>query len=116
MGRPAGSSNMNKRGLAARLKEQYGAEFDVIMMMAKNCQTLHELAMSDKEVLKRIDGVENETRATNSATLAINALDKLAQYVEPKLKAIEVTGENGGPILTESLSDADLQAIVSDGK
>ena len=92
MTRPAGSPNKNKRGLAARLKAQYGEEYDVIMMMAENCQTLHKIAQNHSRGGLTV-GDESTIDASNSATAANNALEKLAQYVEPKLKAIEISGE-----------------------
>lgn len=44
--------------------------------------------------------------------------DKVAQYVTPKLKAIELTGEDGGPIRTESkmLEVVGVKAEVKDDK
>lgn len=85
MTRPVGVPNKNKRGLKAQLKRQYGEEFDVVMMMAENCATLHGIAQENKE-----SGVEI---ASLTATNANNALEKLAQYVEPKLKSVEVSAE-----------------------
>ena len=96
MGRPANAPNRNKRGLSVRLKEQYGEEYDVIMMMAENCQTLHKIAQNHKEGGLTV-GAESTIDASNSATAANNALEKLAQYVEPKLKAIEISGELSMP-------------------
>ena len=82
-GRPPGSTTKSKRGLKARLKQEWGEDFDVIMMMGKNCKTLCDIAE------------ENVTtdKAGDSALTAITALDKLAQYVEPKLKSIEISGD-----------------------
>ena len=86
-GRPEGSLNKNKRGLKARLREQYGDQFDVIMMMGKNCKQLFDL-IPEKPTLEDVDIIID----------ANTQLDKLAQYIEPKLKAIELTGEDGGPV------------------
>ncbi len=80
-GRPQGANNKNKRGMKQRLREAYGDDFDVIMMMGKNCKTL-------------LDLIPNEP-TEDDVDLIIDAntqLDKLAQYVEPKLKAVELTG------------------------
>ena len=93
MGRPKDAPNKNKRGMAARLKEQYGEEFDVIMMMGENCQTLHKIAQDHRDKITTEDG--GVIDASNSAKNANDALDRLAQYVTPKLKAIEHTGGDG---------------------
>ena len=98
-GRPAGVANKNKRGLSVRLKQQYGKDFDVIMMMAQNCLTLHEIANTHREglVSENVDGSKYIDASTSSKT-ANEALEKLAQYIEPKLKAVEITGVEGGPV------------------
>jgi len=103
MARTLGALNKNKRGLKYTLKQAYGDEFDVIMMMAKNCVTLHNIAMAHCEGAVTLGedveaGNPKLINATSSAKIAIDALEKLAQYVEPKLKAVEVTGPEGGPI------------------
>ena len=95
MPRPKNSPNKNKRGLKAELKRAYGDDFDVIMMMAENCKTLHEIAKAHVQtgpegqrlVTVGDDGLID---ASSSAKTAIDSLDKLAQYVEPKLKAVEM--------------------------
>lgn len=89
MTRPAGTPNKNKRGLKAQLKKEYGKDFDVIMMMAKNIIRMVELADTadvEDEFIQRKE--------------CVNSMEKLAQYVEPKLKAVEVSGEDGGPVIT----------------
>ncbi len=68
-GRPLGSLNKNKDKLLRNLKEIYGDDFDPIMKMAS-------IASDDK----------------NDATLKLAAWKEIAQYVYPKLKAVEHTG------------------------
>jgi hypothetical protein len=96
MSREPGIPNKNKRGLKAQLKQTYGKDFDVIMMMADNCVTLHAIAQAHKEgaitVGEASPGDIKLIDATSSAKVANEALEKLAQYVEPKLKAIEISG------------------------
>ena len=82
-GRPPGSPTKSKRGLKARLKQEWGDDFDVIMLMGKNCKTLCDIAEENIDTNK----------AGDSALTAITALDRLAQYVEHKLKSIEISGE-----------------------
>lgn len=110
MTRKAGIPNKNKRGIKAQLKAQYGNDFDVIMLMGKHCLTLHEIAVEKKDAYeKRKEGEgpdmtlgyaedDEEEKVTqsevsNSAKTVIDALEKLAQYVEPKLKSIDLSGE-----------------------
>jgi len=78
MSRPAGIPNKNKRALMARLKDIYGEEFHPIMRMAENAVKLQEIASSTAEV--------NDLKASTEAW------DRIAVYVEPKLKAVEVSG------------------------
>jgi len=92
MARPANAPNKNKRGLKHRLKEQYGDDFDVIMMMGKNCKQLFDM-IPDNPTAEDVDTIID----------ANTQLDKLAQYVEPKLKAIEITGEEGGPVQVQEV-------------
>jgi len=80
-GRPQGANNKNKRGMKQRLREAYGDDFDVIMMMGKNCKQLFDM-IPDKPTVDDIDTIID----------ANTQLDKLAQYVEPKLKAVELSG------------------------
>ena len=79
-GRAKGVPNKNKRGLKAQLKQQYGADFNILMTMAGNCVKLQALV---PDVVATEGDIE--------ATLAANAQWKeLAPYVEPKLKQIDV--------------------------
>ena len=81
MTREAGIPNKNKRGMKQRLRDAYGKDFDVIMMMGKNCKQLFDMIP------------ENPTAEDIDTIIDANTqLDKLAQYVEPKLKAVELSG------------------------
>ena len=107
MARTPGSINKNKRGLKARLREEYGDKFDVIMMMGKNCKALQDMAdacqdklaetISDKESNVE-DILDHKSAVIGSAKVAIEALDKLAQYIEPKLKSIELSTDPENPL------------------
>jgi len=44
------------------------------------------------------NGKMNVIDASSSAKVAIDALEKLAQYVEPKLKAVEISGDPDKPV------------------
>jgi hypothetical protein len=109
MARPKGVPNKNKRGLLGMLKQQYGDDFHPIMKMAKNAVELQSIldGLDGKEIDKLFVGLK----------MSIDAWDKIAQYTEPKLKAIEVSGEiktrpilvdlSGGELTKEFESDSD---------
>ena len=82
MARPKGSLNKNKQSLLARLKLQYGDEFDPIMRMAEQAVEIHKTA--------------NETRDIEDRKDAVTAWEKIAKYTTPQLKAVEVDLTSGG--------------------
>lgn len=104
MAREAGIPNKNKRGLKAQLKQAYGEDFDVIMMMANNAKKLYDL-IPDTPTIDDIDLISQTTAQ----------LDKVAQYVEPKLKAIEISGnpENPLEVVTRELSPTERAARIA---
>lgn len=80
MARPVGSINKSTRGMARRLREQYGEDFDVIMKMAEAQNALHKKAMATKQ--------------QGDLKMCIDGWDKLANYLVPKLKATEIDLSN----------------------
>ena len=97
-GRPKGSQSKNKDFLMKRLQDMYGKDFDPIMMAAKNAHEMNNLAQLEltKEQMEEMDGVDllNFTDAVFARKKeCVNAFDKIAQYVQPKLKAVEISGE-----------------------
>ena len=113
MARTLGSKDKPKRALVMRLKQVYGEEFDVIMNMAHNATNLQSIANGAMDTLHSAtaNGVpsdEDDAKvivqalrgASATANDAISAWDKIAVYVQPKLKHVEVTGEGGGAIDT----------------
>jgi len=87
-GRPPGAINKNKRGLLARLQQEYGEDFHPIMKMAENAVRAQSL----------IDDYDDDLDADPQALFAglkfaVDAWDKIAQYTEPKLKAIDHSGQ-----------------------
>lgn len=80
----AGSPNKNKAFLMKRLQDMYGEDFHPIMKMADNANTLQG----------RVDKLAGA--AENADILdASKAWGDIAQYVEPKLKAVEHKGDLG---------------------
>lgn len=50
---------------------------------------------------------------SNTQEVRLDAANKAAPYVHPKLSAIEHTGKGGGPIEVANLSDDQLAAIAT---
>lgn len=76
-----GSPNKNKAFLLNRLQDMYGEEFHPIMTMAKNAA----------EFQKLIDARVKDPDARGADLIDANKLwEGIAQYVEPKLKAVEM--------------------------
>jgi len=72
-----GSPNKNKKFLLKKLQEMYGESFDPIMKIA--------------EIASKVE---------NDESLKLAAWKEIAQYVYPKLKSIEVTGDSDNPLVT----------------
>jgi len=108
MARPEGSSNKNKAFLMNRLQAMYGEDFHPIMNMAENAVKLQKAA--------------DEAPEANNFKAAIDGWDKIAQYVEPKLKAIEISGDPDNPLeiaayeLTQTERSARIAALLNQGR
>ena len=76
-----GSPNKNKRFLLNRLQDMYGKEFHPIIKMAENAMILHRRA--------------SKTNSMDDLSRSIDALDRIAKYTEPKLKAVDCNREEG---------------------
>jgi len=101
-----GSPNKNKVFLMRRLQDMYGEEFHPIMNMAKNAHDFQKL----------VDGKKIEPELMGSALVEANKLwEGIAQYVEPKLKSVEVKGDPDSPlhVKASSLTDDQLAAIIA---
>lgn len=85
----AGSTNKNKAFLLKRLQDMYGDEFHPIMNMAENAMKM-QVIVNDEPTMENLKS-------------SIDAWDKIAQYTEPKLKAVEVKGDGGGPVKIKSV-------------
>ena len=85
-GRPKGSKNKPQRALQqaieARLKRVYGKEWDVILELADSAVSIQRIAKQTGEVADLRESVQ--------------ALNTLAKYLVPTLKATEITtGDDG---------------------
>lgn len=98
-----GVPNKNRDFLMNRLQEMYGDDFDPIMKMAANAKKMEDLAQEPETLaLEPKDKIEMYNK-TNQAW------DRVAQYTQPKLKAIELSGEvevNAHEAWLEALSNA----------
>lgn len=76
-----GSPNKNKQFLLKRLQDMYGDDFHPIMTMAKNAFEFQQL----------VDVKDGEPEFRGRDLIEANKLwEGIAQYVEPKLKAIDM--------------------------
>lgn len=113
-----GIPNKNKAFLMKRLKEQLGDDFDPVINAAKNAARMQKIAdeaermAADNEFEQRKDTVsiaaDNEFKLRKDT---VSAWEKVAQYVEPKLKAIEV--DVSGEIEVNDTTDAERAARVA---
>jgi hypothetical protein len=77
---PSRGANRNKKFLIDRLEKMYGKDFDPIMRAAANAVRMEEIAQV---------AVDDEF---NCRKECVAAWDKIAKYVTPTLKAVEVQG------------------------
>jgi len=94
MPRPSGSPNKCKGALKRRLKELLGDDFDPVVSMAEMAIKVHESALASGDIADQKESV--------------NCWDKVAQYIEPKLKAVEITGEDGGAVRLDTVWRVEL--------
>ena len=88
-GRPKGSGNRPlKRLLADRIEAKYGSDFSPVLAMIDDALKLKALS----------DAPEAEPK---DHTTSIEAMDKVARYITPTLKATEhSTGDSGGLVIS----------------
>ena len=79
-----GIPNKNKKFLLARLQDMYGESFHPILKMAETASKLDYIAE-----------VKGDVTALNAA---VNAWSKVAEYTEPKLKAVEIRADEGAVV------------------
>jgi len=84
MSRPIGSTGRNKKFLLNRLQDMYGDDFHPIMSAAKNAYEMNKIAETTGDI-------QDHERASK-------AWDRIAEYTEPRLKAVEHSGHDGGAL------------------
>jgi hypothetical protein len=110
-----GIPNKNKKFLLARLQDMYGDQFHPIMKMAEAAHKLDYIAES-----------EGDVTALNAA---VNAWSKIAEYTEPKLKAVEIRADETAVVaiqrkrfdgetnlIADEAEDAIVEAIVEENQ
>ena len=83
-----------------RLKKMYGDDFHPIMNMAKNCVDLQEKVdeiappeADDEGNISPEDLAEYAANKVMAIKVANAEWARIAEYTEPKLKAVEVSGD-----------------------
>lgn len=100
-GPKTGTYNKLKDRLFNALAKEYGEEWNPILMMAKNAAYLQESANS-LIYSAELDPEDHEGvfHAIAACQEANKEWERIAPYVQPKLKQVEntVTGADGGPV------------------
>lgn len=100
----------------------YGKDFHPIIKIAENCVELQSrVELINIPELPEEPTADDITEAAiardakvNAIKIANNEWSRIAEYTEPKLKAMELTGPGGGPIQTDSVFE--FIPVGSDGK
>lgn len=108
MGRPVGSTTRNTQFLNNRLKEMMGDDFEPMVRAAENAVRMQAIA-DESQVILNDDDADVETKIAakanefNQRKECVNAWEKIGQYCSPKLKAVEVTGEDGQSLFPSTI-------------
>lgn len=95
-GRPKGSGNRPlKRLLHERLAEKY-PDYDPILDLVDSCI--------------KIKNIAETTGDLSDYKAAVDSTEKLAQYLQPRLKSVEQTGSQGLTVSIQRKSFSGLQA------
>ena len=97
--------NKNKKFLINRLKDMYGEDFDPIIKASTHALKMEEIASSDEMAQ------EEPEKRLKAHKDCLDGWDKIAQYIEPKLKAVEV--DISGEIEVNDANDAERAARVA---
>ena len=95
-----GIPNKPKRILLQRLREEF-PNYEPILETARAAHRLSAMAVEAETASAKAQGEDIAPLRAEAANLWKDAgtqHEKVAQYVTPKLKAVEVTGKDGGPI------------------
>lgn len=79
-GRPKGTVAKNHQFLLNRLQDMYGKDWNPILKAAEMATRMHLVAEQSEEMA--------------DMKASVDAWDKVAQYIAPKLKAVEIQGSD----------------------
>ena len=103
-----GSPNKNKMFLLNRLQEQYGEQFHPIMRMA-------ECAVKMGDMTKQLEDEGANPRELLVAYRAeLESWSKIAEYTEPKLRAVEIKHDNRPTVKRIDLRGKQRDPVVID--
>lgn len=99
-GRPKGTVAKNHQFLLNRLQDMYGKDWNPILKAAEMATRMHLLAEQSEEMA--------------DMKASVDAWDKVAQYIAPKLKAVEIQGSEKA---TRQIRDVQINIVstASDG-
>lgn len=81
-----GSPNKNSKFLLTRLKDMYGDDFEPMIKAAENAIRMQDIANT---------GGDDEF---NMRKECVSAWEKIGQYTNHKLKAVEISGDEESPL------------------
>lgn len=92
----AGSPNRSKQRLLKALQKEYGEDFEPVMQMAKNASRLQAIAddfYDNERIIIEESDLNGDAKVTDkiqTAVIAQNAWGKIAKFVTPELKSVEI--------------------------
>lgn len=89
-GRQAGTPNKNKAFLRKTLRDRFGEDFDAVHRAADAAVKAEEASAKMHDIAMKGRDTEKLQQAVNSCCNTVSAWAKVAEFVEPKLKAIEM--------------------------
>ena len=88
MPRTAGSHNKNKAFTLKKLQDMWGKDFNPLMKASESAYRMSQIAEASHDT-------EEEFMRHKEC---VAAWEKVAQYIQPKLKAVEVSGNEDKPL------------------
>lgn len=83
---------------------------------AKNTSIQMRLERYNFDPVKNMIEIGRQALAEGDLKLAMDANKELLQYIAPKRKAVEVTGEDGGPIQTQPIGISGIACNTDTGQ
>lgn len=96
-----GTPNRNKQFLQNQLRILYGDDFDPILKAAENAVRMQAMADAAEKPPKDMDEADKILAKSGEFDMrkdCVSAWEKVAKYVTPQLKAIELTNPDGGAL------------------